>query len=308
MRSFSSTKSSTALALAACSLFATSASLAAEVPSPVATTEAAAEFFVEGTTWAGSDIWGQPFEVHFESNGRLAYKTKDGIWTKGSWSAKGESIYFEFNDKFVEHQGMVRGPVMNGSGTTKKGHVGNWAFFKMDKPSGALVAALGVKPVQGKAIGLWTPSEQQFGKVFQGSLGNTSVKLECARASSCTLATKRLEGQADYLSSVYKTTELRQAEDLGGLARAWEYARRNQASEQSKEGDGYALLYAQLKPLLQSNKALAKCADFNAQDAGSQIICELEDEPSTLLVFNTHLAPCSGGFCGYVMLPLKAQP
>lgn len=66
--------------------------------------------------------------------------------------------------------------------------------------------------------------------------------------------------------------------------------------------------YAQLKPLLQSNKALAKCASFNAQAAGSQIICELEDEPSTLLVFNAHLAPCSGGFCGYVMLSLKAQP
>ncbi len=91
---------------------------------------------VSGTTWTGYDSDGDFNEYRFMSDGTVKYSKvtyPDGYHSSGagSWKQNGNTIYMEFNNKYAEYTGTIRGDRMEGNGWNIKGKSWTWYLNKI---------------------------------------------------------------------------------------------------------------------------------------------------------------------------------
>lgn len=78
-----------------------------------------------GTTWVGhSDAVDAEMTVRFEPGGVLEYRYRSQTFRNGTWTQKGEEVYFETNKKYWEFKGRMKGRVITGRSWNCQG--GRW--------------------------------------------------------------------------------------------------------------------------------------------------------------------------------------
>jgi hypothetical protein len=82
---------------------------------------------LEGTIWSGIDSGGKSFVYEFLPDGVLKYTTETGTFTDGSWKQDGKLVYFEMNNKYAEHEGVISDNWMTGNGWNQVGYKWTWS-------------------------------------------------------------------------------------------------------------------------------------------------------------------------------------
>lgn len=82
---------------------------------------------LEGTIWSGIDSGRKSFVYEFLPNGVLKYTTETGTFTDGSWKQDGKLVYFEMNNKYAEHDGVISDNWMTGNGWNQAGYKWTWS-------------------------------------------------------------------------------------------------------------------------------------------------------------------------------------
>lgn len=88
-----------------------------------------------GTSWRGIDSDGDEYTLHFHADGRLEAETPRGPQRRASWSLSGNDIYFEFNNRYSEYRGTIKGDVMSGRAENTQGRRWTWSFRKIGGPA-----------------------------------------------------------------------------------------------------------------------------------------------------------------------------
>ena len=254
------------------------------------------------STWSGTDIWNKPIAIHFGENARFAYKSENRVWPGGSWRVEGSDVYFEINNKFVEHTGTRTANEMHGNGKTKRGEQGTWQLKKLEAPLPELVAALGTTPSGPKVPAAWAP---EVARTYRYKDANIRITLSCDSVSACSVVFAASDESNPYVAA----HSLRPAQDAAGLQRAWDYAKTNREVVESKPFDpSFVPVRAALKPYL-VGAGLTACADLLTRNNANYSVCSVEGEKDTLMLFLPLMTPCGNGFCAYAIMPLKAaQP
>lgn len=264
---------------------------------------------VAGTTWSGTDIWGKPISLYFADDGSLTYRTSSGIWTTASWRLDESGIYFEMNNKFVEHKGSIHGNEMSGEGWIKQGHKGNWLVTRQSSNLESLVQAK-TSAQRAPAFSIpatLLPSEYEGRYESTISFDTTSlvIRFACKAENACELETASVRGAGKPMISINHVKNTTPVSDWSGVQRAFQYARANRAERPSSREN--AAVQERLRPLLDSGASIEKCIDLNIGGSNSSILCRPSTSPlgeSALLLFGALLGRCGDGFCGYVMYPL----
>ena len=84
-----------------------------------------------GTSWRGTDSDGDEYTLHFKADGRLEADTPKGPQRKATWKLDGNKIYFEFNNRYSEYRGTLKGDVMEGTAENARGRTWTWKFRKI---------------------------------------------------------------------------------------------------------------------------------------------------------------------------------
>ncbi len=82
---------------------------------------------LEGTIWSGIDSGGKSFVYEFLPDSVLKYTTETGTFTDGSWKQDGKLVYFEMNNKYAEHEGVISDNWMTGNGWNQAGYKWTWS-------------------------------------------------------------------------------------------------------------------------------------------------------------------------------------
>jgi hypothetical protein len=82
---------------------------------------------LEGTIWSGIDSGGKSFVYEFLPDGVLKYTTDTGTFTDASWKQDGKLVYFEMNNKYAEHEGVISDNWMTGNGWNQAGYKWTWS-------------------------------------------------------------------------------------------------------------------------------------------------------------------------------------
>jgi hypothetical protein len=69
-----------------------------------------AGFDLRDTFWTGADSADR--NIYFHPDGTLGYHR--GQKTFGSWKLEGDTVYFEFNNRYREFRGRIQGNIMRG--------------------------------------------------------------------------------------------------------------------------------------------------------------------------------------------------
>lgn len=88
-----------------------------------------------GTSWRGVDSDGDEYTLHFHADGRLEAETPRGPQRRATWSLSGNEIYFEFNNRYSEYRGTIKGDVMSGRAENTQGRRWTWNFRKIGGPA-----------------------------------------------------------------------------------------------------------------------------------------------------------------------------
>ena len=113
---------------------------------------------VEGGVWLVTDTTNQSFTVTFEREGKLKCLSSSGLKGTGSWRQKGNSLYFEVNQKLIEYNGTVTTDKMDGDATYHTKLISKWTAIREE----ASVITAGI-PINYPLIAL---SARQSGEVI----------------------------------------------------------------------------------------------------------------------------------------------
>lgn len=100
------------------------------IPTPTVTSSNSVQN-IEGTIWSGIDSGGKSFVYEFLPDGVLKYTTETGTFTDGSWKQDGKLVYFEMNNKYAEHEGVISDNLMTGNGWNQVGYKWTWTANKI---------------------------------------------------------------------------------------------------------------------------------------------------------------------------------
>ncbi|MDO8789667.1 MAG: hypothetical protein Q7J42_16455 [Sulfuritalea sp.] len=259
------------------------------------------------TTWYGKGSILQDLAIYFGDNGILHYETISGIHTKGKWTQTGNQIYFEVNNKYVEHQGLIRGNDMGGEDWNVKGKRGTWTAIRQKSNRAVLVA--GNLPVGEPLLFVPWVGVEAFDGSFETKIretldGKTSFKkiqVRCKASSGCTL---NIDG---FPTEIF---------DKVIPLRGQEFAQARFALLYAKDHANAAVpLNPSLSPLLSSNADIQYCQDLahtarsvpGATIPGYQIVCKVSPNPwnkPAVIFMGTDLANCGTAFCRYGLIPL----
>ncbi|HMP57931.1 MAG TPA: hypothetical protein PKD86_01150 [Gemmatales bacterium] len=87
---------------------------------------------LEGTTWRGVDSDGDEYTLRFLPDGALQADTPQGRKAQASWKITGDEVYFQFNNRYSEYRGRLRGDTMEGTAENVRGRTWTWRFRKVD--------------------------------------------------------------------------------------------------------------------------------------------------------------------------------
>lgn len=262
---------------------------------------------ISETSWQGKDLWGRPIVLYFSGDGRLAYKTGNGIFTDGTWQQNDDNVYLEINKKFVEQRGVLKDDELTGDGVTQRGYKGSWSVKRLSSnPPDLTAAAASPKPVAAVAGGSLTKEELQG--TYEGTVKFDSsaltIRLRFSEEDNF-IETRSTPGASQQQNGPQRITTLSQVPDWEGIQRATQYAKRNRASASGNKE--YSAILKNLQPFLESNSVVDRCVDLNYGGAGTSLLCRPTNNPwpePSLLLFTATLSQCGNGFCGYVIYPL----
>lgn len=80
---------------------------------------------LDSTRWVGSNSEGS-ITFEFLVGGILRYSTANGVFTNGTWQQTGTAVTFEFNSRYAEYSGQIRGARMSGTWHNRAGVHANW--------------------------------------------------------------------------------------------------------------------------------------------------------------------------------------
>lgn len=69
--------------------------------------------------------------MNFMADGTIDYTYQAGHFHNGTWKQDGDTIYFEFNNKYAEYQGHIIGTHMEGNAWNVKGEKWTWTGDKL---------------------------------------------------------------------------------------------------------------------------------------------------------------------------------
>ncbi len=246
--------------------------------------------------------------MYFVGDGTLTYKTPSGIWTVATWRQENNNIYFEMNNKFVEHRGTIHGNEMSGEGWTIKGHRGTWSVKKQPSNLSELAQAKSSTKLQPASTATLLSLAEYTG-LYEGSItfdaSSLTIRIRCNSSNSCDIETISVQGEAKPVSRIDRLTNFSPVSNWAGVQRAVQYARENSANRISNKE--HAAILEKLKPLLDSDTVVDRCVDLNYGGRGASLLCRSSSSPwreSVLLFFGASLNTCGQGFCGYVIYPL----
>lgn len=266
---------------------------------------------VSGTTWVGHDIWRKPISLYFAGDGTLTYKTSSGIWTTATWRQENNNIYFEINNRFVEHNGIIHGREMTGEGRSAKGYKGAWAVKLQSENLDALAQAK-LPDARTTAAPLPLLSPADYAGTYEGGItfdvSSLTIKIQCTPGSSCEVETISIRDPAKPFKHIDRITNFSLVSDSTAVQRALQYARTNRLEKPTNAE--HAAIQAKLRPLLDSSAVIDRCVDLNYGGRGASLLCRPSVSPwkePVLLFFGASLGSCGQGFCEYVIYPLHKK-
>jgi pimeloyl-ACP methyl ester carboxylesterase len=88
---------------------------------------------VAGTTWAGTDSYGHHYVFSYLPGGILRYTSPSGTFNNGTWRQNGDRVYMEMNDRYSQHEGVIRGSKMSGAARNVKGDRWTWSVERQSR-------------------------------------------------------------------------------------------------------------------------------------------------------------------------------